>query len=108
MVTTTRCSTRSRTSRTRRPGSTTPRDCRSSPRSAGLVRTGPAPRTNIPGGIDVRTRTQLLAIGLVAVLVAAASLLGGVLRDRGGAVAAVSRADAGVAADHVLAGTATT
>jgi tetratricopeptide (TPR) repeat protein len=56
----------------------------------------------------VRTRTQLLAIGLVAVFVAAASLLGGVLRDRGGAVAAVSRADAGVAADQVLAGIATT
>lgn len=56
----------------------------------------------------MRTRTQLLAIGLVAVFVAAASLLGGVLRDRGGAVAAVSRADAGVAADQVLAGIATT
>ena len=56
----------------------------------------------------MRTRTQLLAIGLLAVLVAAASLLGGVLRDRGGAVAAVSHADAGVAADQVLAGIAAT
>ena len=56
----------------------------------------------------MRTRTQLVAIGLVAVLVAAASLLGGVLRDRGGAVAAVSRADAGIAADQVLTGIAAT
>jgi tetratricopeptide (TPR) repeat protein len=56
----------------------------------------------------VRTRTQLLAIGFVAVLVAAASLLGGVLRDRGGAVAAVSYPDAGVAADQVLTGIAAT
>jgi hypothetical protein len=52
----------------------------------------------------MRRRTQLALIGLVALVLAAASLLGGAVRERGQAGAAVAPGDAAVSADRILTG----